>query len=127
MLKKKIFYLDDDPSLIDFIKFALEQYDYEVITAPYWEDKLLDIIQDVDLVLLDIIPEPGYLDGFEICKLIKKEDNLKDIPVFLFSGKKFSKDKRKTFEIGADNYLEKPISVKKLVSKINKGIKEKLK
>lgn len=123
MSKGKVFYIDDEPELLEFLTFVLERYDYEIITARSWEESLLDKIADVDMIILDLMfPDEEY-DGFEICQKIKNNEELKKKPVYMFSAKTFTEDKEKAFDLGADGYIEKPVRVAKLMEIVENAVR----
>jgi DNA-binding response OmpR family regulator len=70
-----------------------------------------------DLIVLDIMMPK--LDGYETCKVLKSREDTKDIPVILLSAKGRNVDQKTGFEVGADDYITKPFSPRKLVERIN--------
>ena len=70
-----------------------------------------------DICVLDIMMPK--LDGYETCKMLKADDRTKDIPVILLSAKGRNVDQKIGFEVGADDYITKPFSPRKLVERIN--------
>ena len=70
-----------------------------------------------DLIVLDIMMPK--LDGYETCKMLKADASTKDIPVILLSAKGRNVDQKIGFEVGADDYITKPFSPRKLVERIN--------
>src|SRR5205823_8190303 len=70
-----------------------------------------------DLIVLDIMMPK--LDGYETCKILKAGDDTKNIPVTLLSAKGRNVDQKIGFEVGADDYITKPFSPRKLVERIN--------
>ncbi len=124
MNKGRIFYLDDESELLEFVKFVLERYGYEVIVGERWNDKYLEVIKGVDMVILDIMFPAEEIDGYGICKIIKSNEELKNKPVYMFSAKAFMEDKEEAKKYGADGFIEKPIPIEQLVGLVNKVIKE---
>ena len=59
------------------------------------------------------------LDGYETCKVLKADEDTRDIPVILLSAKGRNVDQKTGFEVGADDYITKPFSPRKLVERIN--------
>ncbi len=77
-----------------------------------------DIIRenDIDLILLDIMmPE---LNGFEVCEVLKKDDNAKDIPILFLSGKDSTEDVERAYEVGGLDYILKPFINIELITKV---------
>jgi DNA-binding response OmpR family regulator len=70
-----------------------------------------------DLIVLDIMMPK--LDGYETCKMLKADVTTRDIPVILLSAKGRNVDQKIGFEVGADDYITKPFSPRKLVERIN--------
>ncbi|BDU50278.1 response regulator transcription factor [Haliovirga abyssi] len=127
MAKGKIFYLDDEPELLEFVEFVLKRYKYDVIVKEKWDDKYLDELEDVDMIILDIMFPEGQPDGYEVCRRIKGIEKLGNIPIYMFSAKAFSEDKEEALENGADGFIEKPVPIDNLVKLVEKVVEEKKK
>lgn len=111
---KKIFLIEDDEKLSNHIKEYLERYDYEVISVEDYKqiEKQFDRIKP-DLVLLDInLP---YYDGFYFCRIFRKKTV---IPIILISARATEAEQVMGIEIGADDYIVKPLSLQLLLVKI---------
>lgn len=118
MDKKSILIIEDDKSIAELESDYLEASNYKVDIA-YSGKVGLDMAlkNKYNLVLLDLmLPE---IDGFEICRSIRKE---KDIPILLVSAKKEDIDKIKGLGIGADDYIVKPFSPSELVARVHAHI-----
>jgi two-component system alkaline phosphatase synthesis response regulator PhoP len=91
---------------------------FDVITATDGEEAL-SIIKaeaDIDLIILDLmLPN---IDGIEVCKVLKRNEKTKDIPVIMLTAKGTETDKIFGLEIGADDYVTKPFSVKELTARV---------
>jgi len=116
--KNTILVVDDEQDLLDLIEYNLMKEGYNVLTA----DNGLDGIKiakknNPDLILLDIMMP--RMDGLEVCDLLKEDDNLKDTPVVFLTARGDEKTEVKGLDMGADDYLTKPISTTKLISRIN--------
>ena len=115
-MQYKILVVDDEQSIRELITFNLEKAGYQVLCA---EDGLeaLKLIQDkVDLVVLDLmLPE---VDGLEVCRRLKGEQQTAGIPVIMLTAKDEEIDKILGLELGADDYLTKPFSPRELVARI---------
>ncbi len=91
---------------------------YDVITALDGEQALEKARgEHPDLIVLDIMMPK--LDGYETCKALKGNPQTRDIPVILLSAKGRNVDQKIGFEVGADDYITKPFSPRKLVERIN--------
>lgn len=112
---RKILIVDDDVALSDIIKEMLESYDYSVEQAESIEDayeKLTD--GKYDLIILDINLPDG--EGYEVCQELRKAST---VPVIFASARTNVDDRVAGFEIGGDDYLPKPYSMKELLVRIN--------
>jgi DNA-binding response OmpR family regulator len=100
---------DDDPDLLEYIKFRLEHAGFQVVTARHGEEALsLALEQQPGLAVLDVrMPK---LDGFEVTRRIRKNDGLREMPIILLTASSEGADMRAGYEAGADDYLRKPFS-----------------
>lgn len=119
MAKGTVFYLDDEEELLEFVKFVLERYGYRVIVGDRWDEKYFEILKDVDMIILDIMFPTEEMNGYEICKKIKAKEELKNIPVYMFSAKAFDEDKEEAIKCGAEGFIEKPTPIEDLVNLVN--------
>ena len=118
MAKGKILVVDDEIYIVHILDFSLGMEGYEVLTALDGEQALEKArAEHPELIVLDIMMPK--LDGYETCKLLKADTNTKDIPVILLSAKGRNVDQKIGFEVGADDYITKPFSPRKLVERIN--------
>jgi two-component system alkaline phosphatase synthesis response regulator PhoP len=118
MAKGRILVVDDEIYIVHILDFSLGMEGYEVITALDGEQALEKArAEKPDLIVLDIMMPK--LDGYETCKLLKGDAGTKDIPVILLSAKGRNVDQKIGFEVGADDYITKPFSPRKLVERIN--------
>jgi two-component system alkaline phosphatase synthesis response regulator PhoP len=118
MAKGRILVVDDEIYIVHILDFSLGMEGYEVITALDGEQALEKArAEKPDLIVLDIMMPK--LDGYETCKILKAEADTKDIPVILLSAKGRNVDQKIGFEVGADDYITKPFSPRKLVERIN--------
>jgi PleD family two-component response regulator len=104
----KVLIVDDEASNVVLLCKTLEQ-GYEVMTASSGSEALvLARAHDPDIILLDVImPE---MDGFEVCRQLKSDDRLKDIPVIFISALDDTQDETEGLQLGAIDYITKPIS-----------------
>lgn len=105
-----ILIVDDEVVMRNAIKRIFEKENYRVLMAKDAME-LSKILEDtrLDLILLDVnLP---WVDGYELCQLIKGHPMLRHIPVAFVSGNKTEEDIRKGFEAGADDYITKPFEV----------------
>ncbi len=118
MAKGKILVVDDEIYIVHILDFSLGMEGYEVLTALDGEQALEKArAEHPDLIVLDIMMPK--LDGYETCKMLKAEPGTREIPVILLSAKGRNVDQKIGFEVGADDYITKPFSPRKLVERIN--------
>ncbi|MBI1799029.1 MAG: response regulator [Candidatus Eisenbacteria bacterium] len=118
MAKGKILVVDDEIYIVHILDFSLGMEGYEVLTALDGEQAIEKArAEHPDLIVLDIMMPK--LDGYETCKVLKAGDDTKNIPVILLSAKGRNVDQKIGFEVGADDYITKPFSPRKLVERIN--------
>ena len=118
MAKGKVLVVDDEIYIVHILDFSLGMEGYEVLTALDGEQALEKAKNEKpDLIVLDIMMPK--LDGYETCKLLKAEESTRDIPVILLSAKGRNVDQKIGFDVGADDYITKPFSPRKLVERIN--------
>ncbi len=112
-----ILIIEDEEHIVELIKFNLENNGYKVSFALDGQ-KGLEMIENEqpDLVLLDLmLPK---IDGIDICNRVKNNKNLKEIPIIMLTAKSGETDKIIGLEIGADDYITKPFSVRELLARI---------
>jgi len=117
-MKPDILVVDDESDIVDILKYNLEkEHEYTVHTA-YNGTEALAIAkkEKPDLILLDIMM-PG-MNGFEVCKSLKSEPETKRIPVIFLTAKENEIDEIVGLEIGADDYIQKPISPRVVLARI---------
>lgn len=110
-----ILIVEDDSDLSELIKIQLTDNDYEIEQAFNGRIALNKALENrYSLIILDVmLPE---IDGFEICKSIRKED--RQIPILMLTAKAEEADKIMGLEYGADDYLTKPFSIKELIARV---------
>ena len=117
MDKAKVLVVDDEIYILHILDFSLTMEGYEVITAKDGFDALEKLeASRPDLIVLDIMMP--RLDGYETCRRIKSSEKTKDIPVILLSAKGRKVDSEAGYAVGADSYMVKPFSPRKLAEKI---------
>jgi len=117
MAEEKILVVDDEEHIQELIKFNLEKSGYKVICADNGIDAIkLAKEQMPQIMLLDIML-PG-MDGLDICKEIRKDSNMSNMPIIMITAKGEEIDKIIGLELGADDYITKPFSVRELVARI---------
>ena len=118
---KKILIVDDEPNIVMTLEYAFKKQDFEVFIARDGSEALQILKTDVpDVVLLDIMMP--NVDGYQTLNFIKDQVSLKDTKVVFLTAKNKASDIEKGLKLGADKYLTKPFSIKKIVSEINELI-----
>ncbi len=117
MAKKLIYIVEDEMHIQELIRFNLEENGYEVDCFESGE-AMLDVVgrKRPDLFVLDIML-PG-IDGFEICRRIKENYELKKIPIIMLTAKNDELDRVLGLELGADDYISKPFSVREFIARV---------
>lgn len=117
MASEKILIVDDEPNILELLKFNLENNGFKVIKALNGEQALeLIKLEKPDLILLDVML-PG-IDGYELCKILRRKTDTSEIPIILITAKNEEIDKILGLEIGADDYITKPFSVRELIARV---------
>lgn len=117
MAKEKILVVDDEEDIIELIKYNLEREGFRVIPIYNGEDALrLAKSESPDLLILDLML-PG-MDGLEVCRLLKKGSQTSNIPIIMLTAKTGEPDIVVGLELGADDYITKPFSIRELVARV---------
>lgn len=122
MAEEKILIVDDEANIRELIGFNLKNEGYNIITAGDGITALKTIREEKpSLILLDLML-PG-LNGFEVCKEVRKDKELSSTPIIILSAKDAEFDKVLGLELGADDYITKPFSVRELVARVKAVIR----
>jgi DNA-binding response OmpR family regulator len=115
--RKRILVVDDEIYIVHILEFSLTMEGYDVLTASDGEEalKIIDA-ERPDLVVLDIMMPK--LDGYEVCHRLRENGVFQNLPVILLSAKGRPVDREAGLQAGADDYITKPFSPRKLVEKI---------
>jgi len=119
MTKPTILVVDDEPDAVDLIEFNLKNAGFQVKSAGNGVEALSKARAiSPSLIVLDVmLPE---LDGFEVCKLLRRDPNTAAIPIIMLTAKAAEIDRVLGLELGADDYLTKPFSPRELVLRVKK-------
>jgi two-component system alkaline phosphatase synthesis response regulator PhoP len=121
MSKGRILVVDDEVYILQILEFSLGAEGFEVITANNGELAVEKATQSQpDLIVLDIMMP--VLDGYETCRRLKRQSETKNIPVILLTAKGREADKKLGFDVGAVDYIIKPFSPNRLISRIEEII-----
>ena len=117
MAGEKILVVDDEDHIVELITYNLISSGYDVRSANNGIDALkIENKEKPNLILLDLML-PG-LDGFEVCKAVRGESDIKEIPIIMLTAKAEELDKILGLELGADDYMTKPFSIRELLARI---------
>ncbi|MBA7652244.1 Alkaline phosphatase synthesis transcriptional regulatory protein PhoP [subsurface metagenome] len=114
---KKILIADDKPEAVELVRVSLEGEDYEIVGASNGKEALKRArLERPDLILLDIVMPK--MDGFEVCRKLKKDPEIQEIPIIMLTAKGQKVDQEKARQLGARDYITKPFSPSALLTKI---------
>ena len=119
MAGEKILVVEDEENILEAIKYSLSKEGYEVYGASDGEiglEKAKEL--SPNLVILDVMLPS--LDGFEVCRILRKD---MDVPVFMLSAKSEEIDRVVGLEIGADDYITKPFSMRELMARVRNALR----
>ena len=116
MAQNRILVVDDEEDLCEILQFNLQQADFEVEVAYSAEEALLMDIPSFDLILLDIMM--GEMSGFKMADILKHNKKTTAIPIIFCTAKDAEEDTLTGLEMGGDDYILKPFSVKEVVARV---------
>lgn len=119
---QKILLVDDEKDIVEFLKYNLELENYNVIVGYNGEEALEKLKNFPDLIILDIMMPK--LDGFETCKKIRDTKGFENIPIIFLTAKSGEINEIKGLELGASDYIQKPISPKKLIARVKSNLRK---
>jgi two-component system, OmpR family, alkaline phosphatase synthesis response regulator PhoP len=124
MAKERIVVVDDEKDILDMVRYNLEKEHFQVHGFTSGEEALRFIQTDgADLVVLDLmLPE---MDGFEVCRVLKKNVSTAGIPILMLTAKSEESDIVAGLELGADDYVTKPFSPKVLLARIHAALRRR--
>src|SRR3990172_302438 len=119
---KRILIIEDDPAVLKGLQISLAEEHYEVLSATDGQKGYeVAIKENVDLIILDIMLP--LKNGQEVCQDLRKEGI--NTPILMLTSKKQELDEVLSFELGADDYITKPFSVRKLQARIKALLRRK--
>ena len=116
MEDRRILIVDDERDLCDIVAFNLRAAGYDCETAQDAESARKFDLAAFDLFLLDVMM-PG-VSGFELAKSLRSEERTAKVPIIFLTAKDTEEDKLRGFELGADDYVSKPFSVRDLIARV---------
>jgi DNA-binding response OmpR family regulator len=114
MVGSKVLVVEDDPTLLDVLRYNLSKEGYDVLTAVDGATGLEAARTDrPDLVILDVmLPK---MDGYEVCRILRRETT---VPIMMLTAKTEETDRVVGLEVGADDYVTKPFSMRELMARV---------
>ena len=118
--KKRVLIVEDEKNIVDIIRFNLSREGYDVLEAYDGEAGLaLARSEKPDLILLDVmLPK---MIGFDVCRALREEGD--NVPVIILTAREEEEDKVLGLEIGADDYITKPFSMRELIARVRANIR----
>ncbi len=117
MAKGKIQIIEDDRDIVEMVEYNLKQEGYQIVSAFNGERGIEQAQKEKpDLIILDLMLPA--IDGFEVCKNLRRRESTSHIPIIILSAKSRETDKVVGLELGADDYVTKPFSPRELIARI---------
>jgi DNA-binding response OmpR family regulator len=119
----KILVVDDDKTTRKLLGLYLKAKGYEIVTAENGLDALEKLgVENINLVVSDM--NMPYMDGIELTKNIRADENLKGLPVIMVTTEADEEEKKKAHEAGVDDYLVKPANAEQISDSVKKILKK---
>ena len=115
-MKQRILVVDDEHDLCEILRFNLETAGYEVVVAYSAEEVQAHDVTRFQLILLDVMM-PG-ISGFELARQLKSSERTAGIPIIFLTAKDTEEDTLHGFELGADDYVAKPFSLREVLARV---------
>jgi two-component system alkaline phosphatase synthesis response regulator PhoP len=122
MEKIKVLLVDDEKDIVEFLDYNLTQEGFNVITANDGLEALQKITQNPDIILLDVMMPK--MDGYEVCSKIKSMKEFETIPIIFLTAKSGEIDEVHGLNLGADDFIQKPVSTKKIIARIKANLRK---
>ncbi len=116
MAANRILVVDDEEDLCEILKFNLEIEGYNVDTANSAEEALTKQLNEYNLLLLDVMM--GEISGFKMANMLKKDPKTANLPIIFLTAKDTENDMLTGFNLGADDYISKPFSIKQVIARV---------
>ncbi len=117
----RILVVDDEEDLCEILKFNLEAEGFDVDTALSAEEALTKCLSIYNLLILDVMM--GEMSGFMLANKIRKNESLPKIPIIFLTAKDTENDKLTGFNLGADDYISKPFSIREVIARVKAVIR----
>ena len=118
--QKTVLIVEDEKNIVDILRFNLQREGYRTLEAYDGEDGLAQAVSaSPDLILLDVmLPK---MNGFDVCKSLRSQGS--NVPVIILTAREEESDKVLGLEIGADDYITKPFSMRELIARVGANIR----
>lgn len=121
-MSSKVLLVDDEQDIIEFLEYNLKNEGFTVLTASNGEEALKKLSGNPDLIILDIMMPD--LDGYETCNRIRSTKGFEATPIIFLTAKSGESNEIKGLEMGASDYIQKPISPKKLIARVKSNLRK---
>jgi DNA-binding response OmpR family regulator len=120
--RPKVVIVDDDRDTREMLTLALDLEGFDVASAANGLRLLSSLHVDrPDVILLDVVM--SWIDGYELCRSVKKNEEFRDIPVIFVSARKGPEDLQRGVEAGASDYFTKPVDIDRLLARLRELVK----
>ena len=117
--QKTVLIVEDEKNIVDILRFNLQREGYQTAEAYDGEDGLEKALAGPDLILLDVmLPK---MNGFDVCRALREKGS--SVPVIILTAREEEADKVLGLEIGADDYITKPFSMRELMARVKANIR----
>ncbi|KAB2846660.1 MAG: response regulator transcription factor [Melioribacteraceae bacterium] len=121
-MKEKILLVDDERDIVEFLEYNLSQEGFDVVTAFNGEEAIEKMNANPSLVILDVMMPK--MDGYQACSRIRSMPGFESIPIMFLTAKSTELDEVHGLNIGADDYIQKPVSPKKLIARVKSNLRK---
>jgi len=124
-MNKRVLVIEDDKDITEAIRYNLEKEKGFSVLAAHTGDEGVNLAFQVKphLIILDI-GLPG-LNGYEVCRMLKRDAETRDIPIVMLTARVSESDKVLGLELGADDYLTKPFGIRELIARVRAAVRRK--
>jgi len=122
-MAKKIVLAEDEPQIARLVEFKLKKEGYQVVCKENGKEALEAIKADrPDLILLDVMMP--VMDGYEVLRQIKEDENLRNIPVIMLTARAQERDVVKGIDSGVEDYITKPFHPAELLARVKRILRK---
>ena len=122
MIEAKILLVDDEADIIEFLRYNLIQEGFNIITAHNGFEALQKISEKPDLIIMDVMMPK--MNGYEVYSKIKEIPEMQNTPVLFLTAKSSELDEVYALNLGADDFIQKPISTKKIIARVKANLRK---